>query len=92
MQRRNITVDGNEATAKIAHLANEVIAIYPITPASPMGELADAWSNAGRRNVFGADVVQRIQTLSGGLKHRAVFCRESLANRNKERTHNESGN
>ena len=33
--------------------ANEVIAIYPITPASPMGEMADAWSAAGRRNIFG---------------------------------------
>ncbi len=60
MQRRNITVDGNEAAAQIAHLANEVIAIYPITPASPMGELADAWSNRGRRNIFGAvpDVIE----------------------------------
>jgi pyruvate-ferredoxin/flavodoxin oxidoreductase len=60
MQRRHITVDGNEAAAEIAHLTNEVIAIYPITPASPMGELADAWSNFGRRNVFGAvpDVIE----------------------------------
>jgi pyruvate-ferredoxin/flavodoxin oxidoreductase len=39
-----ITVDGNEAAARIAHRASEVIAIYPITPASPMGELADIWS------------------------------------------------
>jgi len=46
------TVDGNEAAARIAHAANEVIAIYPITPASPMGELADAWSAAGRKNIF----------------------------------------
>jgi len=47
-------VDGNEAAATIAHRLSEVIAIYPITPSSPMGELADAWSAAGRRNLWGA--------------------------------------
>ncbi|HEY5890685.1 MAG TPA: pyruvate:ferredoxin (flavodoxin) oxidoreductase [Acidimicrobiia bacterium] len=47
------TVDGNEAAARIAHLMSEVIAIYPITPASPMGELADAWSHQGRPNLWG---------------------------------------
>jgi pyruvate-ferredoxin/flavodoxin oxidoreductase len=51
--RRFVTVDGNEAAASIAHLASEVIAIYPITPASPMGELADTWSSAGKTNIFG---------------------------------------
>jgi pyruvate-ferredoxin/flavodoxin oxidoreductase len=51
---RYVTVDGNEAAASIAHLCNEVIAIYPITPASPMGELADYWSNRRRSNVFGS--------------------------------------
>ncbi len=50
---RWITVDGNEAAAFVAHLTNEVIAIYPITPASPMGELADAWSATGKKNIFG---------------------------------------
>ena len=50
---RWITLDGNEAAAYVAHLTNEVIAIYPITPASPMGELADAWSAAGKKNIFG---------------------------------------
>lgn len=49
-----LVVDGNEAAARIAHLASEVIAIYPITPASPMGELADAWSQSGRTNLWGA--------------------------------------
>ncbi len=55
-----ITVDGNEAAARIAHLLSEVIAIYPITPASPMGELADAWSHQGRPNLWGVvpDVVE----------------------------------
>ncbi len=58
--RRQITVDGNEAAASIAHRLSEVIAIYPITPASPMGELADAWSAAGGRNIFGMvpDVIE----------------------------------
>jgi pyruvate-ferredoxin/flavodoxin oxidoreductase len=49
-----MTVDGNEAAASIAHLVSEVIAIYPITPASPMGELADHWTSRGRPNIFGA--------------------------------------
>jgi pyruvate-ferredoxin/flavodoxin oxidoreductase len=48
-----ITVDGNEAAARIAHAVSEVIAIYPITPASPMGELADAWSQERRPNIWG---------------------------------------
>ncbi|HZD23794.1 MAG TPA: pyruvate:ferredoxin (flavodoxin) oxidoreductase, partial [Acidimicrobiia bacterium] len=51
---------GNEAAARIAHLMSEVIAIYPITPASPMGELADAWSHQGRPNLWGVvpDIVE----------------------------------
>ncbi len=54
------TVDGNEAAARIAHLLSEVIAIYPITPASPMGELSDAWSHQGKANLWGVipDVVE----------------------------------
>ena len=54
MRKHRVVVDGNEAAARIAHLTNEVIAIYPITPASGMGELSDAWSAAGRTNVWGA--------------------------------------
>ena len=53
MHEQLITVDGNEAAARIAHLTNEVIAIYPITPASPMGEWADEWSATGVRNLWG---------------------------------------
>ncbi|MFO0903123.1 MAG: pyruvate:ferredoxin (flavodoxin) oxidoreductase [Pirellulales bacterium] len=53
MPRKFVTVDGNEAAAYVAHQTNEVIAIYPITPATPMGELADAWSAAGKRNLYG---------------------------------------
>jgi pyruvate-ferredoxin/flavodoxin oxidoreductase len=48
------TLDGNEAAASVAHRTNEVLAIYPITPSSTMGELADEWSAAGRRNIWGA--------------------------------------
>jgi pyruvate-ferredoxin/flavodoxin oxidoreductase len=53
MATRFMTVDGNEAAASVAFRCNEVIAIYPITPASPMGELSDAWAAAGRKNVYG---------------------------------------
>ncbi|HKW01370.1 MAG TPA: pyruvate:ferredoxin (flavodoxin) oxidoreductase [Vicinamibacterales bacterium] len=52
MVRTWITVDGNEAAALVAHRSNEVIAIYPITPSSTMGELADEWSSKGRRNIW----------------------------------------
>jgi len=48
-----VTVDGNEAAAYVAHRVSEVIAIYPITPASTMGELADAWSAAEVPNIWG---------------------------------------
>jgi len=48
-----LVVDGNEAAARVAHKLAEVIAIYPITPASAMGELADSWSAAGERNLWG---------------------------------------
>ncbi len=47
------TLDGNEAVARVAYKLNEVIAIYPITPASPMGEWADAWASEGRANLWG---------------------------------------
>jgi len=46
-------IDGNEAVAAVAHKINEVIAIYPITPSSPMGEHADAWSSQGKTNIWG---------------------------------------
>jgi pyruvate-ferredoxin/flavodoxin oxidoreductase len=50
---RFVTIDGNEAAALVAHQTSEVIAIYPITPASPMGELSDAWTASGRTNLYG---------------------------------------
>jgi len=53
MEVGTLTIDGNQAAAEIAHLTNEVIAIYPITPASPMGEWADEWSSRKRVNLWG---------------------------------------
>src|SRR6202795_1136105 len=47
------TMDGNEAVARVAFQLNEVVALFPITPASPMGEWADAWSAAGLKNLWG---------------------------------------
>jgi len=48
-----VTIDGNQAAAHVAHKVSEVIAIYPITPSSPMGEWADEWSAAGQPNIWG---------------------------------------
>lgn len=53
MKRHMVTIDGNEAAAYVAHKLNEVIAIYPITPSSNMGEWADEWSSQGRKNLWG---------------------------------------
>src|SRR5512138_2798933 len=60
-----ITVDGNEAVASVAHRLSEVIAIYPITPSSAMGEFADEWSASGSRNIWDA-VPQVVEMQSEG--------------------------
>ena len=59
-QTRTAAIDGNEAVAMIAYKTNEVCIIYPITPASVMGEHADQWATEGRTNLWGVipDVVQ----------------------------------
>jgi len=59
-ERRMVMIDGNEATASVAHRINEVCAIYPITPSSNMGEFADEWSAQGRTNIWGnvPDVIE----------------------------------
>src|SRR5437879_12852553 len=54
MPRPQVTIDGNEAAAHVAYQAHEVIAIYPITPSSPMGEWADQWAAEGRANLWGS--------------------------------------
>ena len=53
MSRAKVTIDGNEAAAYVAHRVSEVIAIYPITPSSPMGEWADEWACKGVPNIWG---------------------------------------
>ena len=53
MSRRMVTIDGNTAAAHVAHATNEVIAIYPITPSSVMGEISDAKSARGEKNIWG---------------------------------------
>ncbi|MDZ7347034.1 MAG: pyruvate:ferredoxin (flavodoxin) oxidoreductase, partial [candidate division KSB1 bacterium] len=65
MSRKMVTIDGNEAAAYIAHKVNEVIAIYPITPSSNMGEWADAFSAEGRTNIWGT-VPQVVEMQSEG--------------------------
>ena len=65
MARKAVTIDGNEAAAYVAHNLSEVIAIYPITPSSPMGELADAFSARGRPNIWGT-IPQVIEMQSEG--------------------------
>jgi pyruvate-ferredoxin/flavodoxin oxidoreductase len=48
-----VTMDGNSAAAHVAYRVNEICAIYPITPASTMAELADAWASQGTTNIWG---------------------------------------
>jgi pyruvate-ferredoxin/flavodoxin oxidoreductase len=75
MQRRSVTIDGNEAAAGVAHKLSEVVALYPITPSTPMGELADQWSAAGQPNLWGTvPVVIEMQSEAGaaGTVHGAL--------------------
>ena len=60
MKRHLSILDGNEAAASVAYHFNEVIAIYPITPSSPMGEWSDQWNSEGKKNIWGAipDVIE----------------------------------
>jgi pyruvate-ferredoxin/flavodoxin oxidoreductase len=53
MNTKRITIDGNEAAAQVAYYTNEIIAIYPITPSSPMGEWCDQWSSEQKTNLWG---------------------------------------
>jgi pyruvate-ferredoxin/flavodoxin oxidoreductase len=66
MNSQIITVDANEATANAAFRSNEVIAIYPITPSSGMGELSDEWAAAGKKNIWGTvPLVAELQSEGG---------------------------
>ncbi|MFC2085582.1 pyruvate:ferredoxin (flavodoxin) oxidoreductase [Bacteroidota bacterium] len=75
MERNTAVMDGNEAAASVAFRTNEVIAIYPITPASPMGESADLWTNRGNKNIWGTTpLVVEMQSEGGaaGTVHGAL--------------------
>ncbi|MGA7192901.1 MAG: pyruvate:ferredoxin (flavodoxin) oxidoreductase [Anaerolineales bacterium] len=75
MKHPVVTIDGNEATTSVAHRLNEVIAIYPITPSSPMGEHADAWSAKHQPNLWGTvPLVIEMQSEGGaaGAVHGAL--------------------
>src|SRR5512143_649038 len=75
MSRKMVTIDGNTAVAHVAHAVNEVIAIYPITPSSVMGELADEYSAHGRKNIWGQiPEVTELQSAGGasGAIHGAL--------------------
>ena len=75
MQPETDTIDGNTAVAHVAYRVNEVCAIYPITPSSTMAELADEWSAAGVKNIWGnVPVVQEMQSEGGaaGAVHGAL--------------------
>jgi pyruvate-ferredoxin/flavodoxin oxidoreductase len=64
--RQKVTIDGNEAAAHVAYKTNEVIAIYPITPSSNMGESADAWAAADQKNIWGMRPIVREMQSEGG--------------------------
>jgi pyruvate-ferredoxin/flavodoxin oxidoreductase len=75
MERKMVTIDGNEATAYVAHKLSEVIAIYPITPSSSMGEFADEWSAKDIANIWGTvPLVMEMQAEGGaaGAVHGAL--------------------
>jgi pyruvate-ferredoxin/flavodoxin oxidoreductase len=73
--KRDAAIDGNEAVARVAYAMSETICLYPITPASPMGESADAWAAAARPNLFGSvPSVIELQSEAGaaGALHGAI--------------------
>ncbi|MGD0725174.1 MAG: pyruvate:ferredoxin (flavodoxin) oxidoreductase [Spirochaetia bacterium] len=75
MPRKMVTIDGNTAAGTVAHATNEVIAIYPITPSSTMGEVADELSAEGRKNIWGTvPAVVEMQSEAGaaGAVHGAL--------------------
>jgi pyruvate-ferredoxin/flavodoxin oxidoreductase len=75
MKSKIVTIDGNEAAAYVAYRTNEICAIYPITPSSPMGEWADAWSTTDKPNIWGTvPVVTEMQSEGGasGALHGAL--------------------
>jgi pyruvate-ferredoxin/flavodoxin oxidoreductase len=74
-EQKMVILDGNEAAASVAYRLSEVVAIYPITPSSPMAEWADQWRSEGKRNIWGAlPIVEELQSEGGaaGALHGAL--------------------
>jgi len=74
-EQQTVIMDGNEAAASVAYRLSEVVAIYPITPSSPMAEWADQWRSEGKRNIWGASpIVEELQSEGGaaGALHGAL--------------------
>jgi len=74
-EQKTVIMDGNEAAASVAYRLSEVVAIYPITPSSPMAEWADQWRSEGKKNIWGAlPVVEELQSEGGasGALHGAL--------------------
>ena len=72
---KKLTIDGNTAASHVAYAFSEVAAIYPITPSSPMAEVADEWATAGRTNMWGQKVkIAEMQSEGGaaGAVHGAL--------------------
>ena len=66
MAKTMMTVDGNTAAAHVAYALSDAAAIYPITPSSPLGEIADEWAANGRKNIFGQEVlIRQLQSEAG---------------------------
>ncbi len=66
MKKRMQTIDGNTAATHVAYAMSEVAAIYPITPSSPLGEIADNWASKGRKNIFGQVLnIKQLQSEAG---------------------------
>lgn len=66
--RKKVTIDGNEAAAYVAFALSEVVAIYPITPSSPMGEWNDEWAAMGLKNIWGTiPLIQEMQSEAGAV-------------------------
>ena len=67
-EKKLVMIDGNTAAGHVAHALSEVIAIYPITPSSPMGEVADEYSAHGKTNIWGT--VPQVFTAGSGISNR----------------------
>jgi Pyruvate flavodoxin/ferredoxin oxidoreductase, thiamine diP-bdg len=85
MDERWECLDGNEAAARVAYALSEMVALYPITPASPMGEHADAWAATGRPNLWGSGA-NRGSFGSGEPAHRSPARRNTGATGSRSRT------